>query len=461
MNRYTYLTLILLLVAACGKTEKEPLNIVVLVADALPADHLGFYGSEAPTSPNLDALALESAVFDDYHTVVPATLPSFLSLFTSRHPKDHGVPWNGGKPLEGLDTLGLAFGKAGYETAFFISSYCLASEFGTRRGFDLFEDRLVESVGLPSNKLIRNAADVSRAFLDWDQRRDRSKPCFAVVHYFDPHWPYQPPEAFARIFIDKDRDDLVASFPQIRKEREALEKSAGQPGEKAKHFRNLHLAEIRYMDHEIGKIIDTLKNRGNTLLVFTADHGETFWEHDDYFNHGLSVYNTNTRLPLLVWSPGLVEPGRRPAPCFSNIDLGPSLLSLIDAPVPQGFTGRPVPLLSAARDLEERPVYAEATKPHQVEKPGERSNLRKAKSVTMGPWKYIWTPWKEGMDELYLRHEDPMERNDLAADPGHERLMAQLKESLKAWAAEYEGVEGRENLSPEVLEKLEKLGYGK
>jgi len=463
----------LLLAAACaggcgdrsaGDGPAAGRNILLIVADALPADHLGCYGQERPTSPCIDALADESALFEDYHTVVPSTLPSFVSLFTARHPKDHGAPRNGCAPRKGLGSLAESLREAGYETAFFPSSYCLAARFGTKTGFEHFDEKLDKQSALPSNKLTRSARSVTDAFLGWLDRRDGGRPYLAIVHYFDPHWPYEPPEEFARLFVGADADKLDASFEEIRSARDVLARRDGTPGDEERLFRDLHLAEIRYMDSEIGRLLDKVDRDDSgedTVVVFTADHGETFWEHEDYFNHGLSVYNSNLHIPLLIRAPGIVEPSRYSRPRFSNIDLAPTLLGLAGVAVPDDFEGIDRQgLLTVGGSVDPAPIFAEATKPHSAETGAARPNMRKAKCVMAGPWKLIWTPWEEGRTQLFNLIDDPAERRNLAGESEYARLVDELRAILRAWARSSAG-SGPVEIPDAVQRELDKLGYGK
>jgi len=173
-------------------------NVILIVADALQADHLGCYGFDRPLTPVIDDLASGGTLFTDCNSVVPSTLASFTSLFTSRHTKDHGASRNGFQPLDGLPTLAGALSAGGYETAAFISSYAIHSDFKTDRGFDHFDERMTQSTILFDNKLIRSASDVTDAFMQWLAEREDDRPFFAMVHYFDPHFPYRPPKRFVR-----------------------------------------------------------------------------------------------------------------------------------------------------------------------------------------------------------------------------------------------------------------------
>jgi len=451
--------------AAPGRPDR---SVLVIVADALRADSLGCYGQSAPTSPNIDGLAAEGALFEECRTVVPATLPSFITLLTSLHPKDHGASGNGFPPANGLVYLGDAARGAGYETAFFASSFCVTSLFGTSQGFDHFDENLDSTAVLPFNKTIRTASSVTSSFLEWFEQRDGKKPFFAVVHYFDPHIPFVPPQEYAAMFLDDEKGPLSVDFRGIMKSKNDLKKRGGKPGENELRYRDLYRAEVRYMDAEIGKIVRALDRSdegARTIVVFTADHGQTLWDHDEYFNHTRQVYDSNIRIPLIFRAPGFVPQGRYNEPSFSNLDLAPTLLGLAGAAIPGEFAGRDLHCAVLGEKVKidsSGCFFSEAEK--FLSKGGKpvRPNYLAAKCVMKGSWKYIWTPHRENLEELYNVAADPQEKNNLAAAPEHAALVEELQGRLRAWAAEFAARPRRnEEIPPDALERLKALGYGR
>ena len=200
--RALLLCFVLALLPACGEAPSPAgkVNVLLVVADTLRADHLGCYGFDRPTTPRIDAFAREGVRFERFYTVVPSTLASFNSLLTSLHPKDHGAYRNGRRPDPALPRLPEILRRGGFETAAFVSSFCLSGRFGMARGFDRFDARFTRTTALKDNPEIRSARDVTNAFLSWLNRREEGRPWFALVHYFDPHWPYDPPPAAAARF---------------------------------------------------------------------------------------------------------------------------------------------------------------------------------------------------------------------------------------------------------------------
>lgn len=468
---------LLLALAAClhgcggpkdARTENRP-NILLIVVDTLRADRLGVYGYGHPTSPSLDSLAGRGVRLERFTAVAPSTLASFTSMLTGRYPHSHGVYRNGVVWPEGLEGMQSVFQRGGYETAAFVASYCLSSDFGISRGFDHFDEELTIAMEeLPQNKLIRHGAEVTSAVSRWlTEDVEDGQPFFAMVHYFDPHWPYAPPQPFDRVFDGEYQGPVTGSMEDLRRARLRLIRSGGRADADSNRLHALHLGEIRYTDEQIGSLVESLEKSGhteNTLVVVTADHGETFYEHPDYFNHGLTVYDSNIRIPLIAVGPGIIGHGRVIETAFSNIDLAPTLLEYVGLETPAGFEGRSffahltdeLPREATAT----RQLFAEATKPHFVEASQRWPNRLKARCIMSGRWKLIHTPWSDGRWELYDLLEDPDESRNLWRTPDGPPDLGALSTNLDAWSEIVPTTAGVEReISPEALERLRSLGY--
>jgi arylsulfatase A-like enzyme len=458
--------LALLSVPSCGSERGEPRSILLIVADTLRADHLGCYGYTRGTSPNIDRLAEEGTLFTRFYTVVPTTLASVTSLMTSLHPKDHKVSRNGFKIDPELPLVSEAFVEAGYDTAAFVSSYCLSSEFGMNRGFIHFDEEMKQSTVLKDNKLIRSAKQVTDRFLEWLDSRSREKSFFAMLHYFDPHWPYNPPPKVMHRFNARkaERRGELVSFRQAQMN---LKESKGNPGEFEKNLHSLYCAEIFNMDRQIGRILSRLEEAAmeeEVLVVFASDHGETFWEHKDYFNHGLSVYDTTINIPLIFRCPGWIPAAEQRDALLSMLDLGPTLCALSGIPAPKGFEGESfeeVLFDAGGSHLSDRPLFSEATWPVRAEEGAARPNLNKAKCIRQGDLKFITVPYaKTGRNELYNLSKDPFEKLNLIQEPEYRELSREMESMLLEWADRYRAGEGRAPaMDSETIEKLEELGY--
>ncbi len=291
--------------APAGATPGRP-NVFVFLVDTLRADALGFGGYERNTSPNLDRWAARGFVFTEATTPAGWTRPAVVSLFTGLYPASHGVQDKEHVGPPELLTLAEVFSAAGYETAAFVTNFAVDEQFGTMQGFERYRwfDKEVDS-GPTAPKALNYvpAGDIDaeiRAFLS----RDYERPVFAYVHTTDPHFPYLPPPAYLQWGADP---------------------------------RGLYDGEVRYTDTVIGGWLELLASRGlleNSIVVFTADHGEEFYEHGDD-GHGSTVFQECARVPLVFWAPGL-RPGTSEA-LVSLADIPPTLTEMAGVPAPPGF----------------------------------------------------------------------------------------------------------------------------
>jgi len=461
--------------------QPRPRSVLLVVADTLRADHMGCYGFKLPTSPRLDELAGEGMLFSDFNTVIPATLPSFSSLLTSRQPKDHGAGRNGFPLDDGHARLSEAFRDAGFETAAFVASYCVSAEFGIAEGFEHFDEEFTIDTGLPHNKLIRKADKISDAVIAWLRERDADRPFFAMVHYFDPHWPYDQPEPFRTTFCPAAAGDrTLGSIQNVLDARDYLTKG-GAPDRRCHDLHGLYCGSIAFMDQQIGRVLDAVEELGvveETLVVFTADHAETFWEHGDYFDHGLYVYDTNVRIPLIVRWPGGVAGDVTVETPLCTLDLAPTLLEMCGLEVPPVFEGLSFgDVLRGGGDVaaldravaagggegedhgRQRLLFAEACKPYDVEEGAPRLNFNKAKSVRKGQWKLVSVPFMQNRRELYDLNADPAETTNLIRNPAYRPVVTALSGELERWAATFSAGGPTGEMDEEARKKLEALGY--
>src|SRR5258706_2245582 len=183
-----------LLPACFGRFDPAHEDVVFIVVDTLRADHLGAYGYDRGTSPRIDAFASGATVFESAWSAAPWTLPSVMSIMPSRYPSSHRVENDGLKLASDVPTLAETMNKAGYATGGFVAHVYVSSAFGFDRGFEVFDDFGLSRPGYRLEAGMEPTADkVTDAALAWLGRQGR-KPVFPLVHYFDPHWPYDPPE---------------------------------------------------------------------------------------------------------------------------------------------------------------------------------------------------------------------------------------------------------------------------
>jgi arylsulfatase A-like enzyme len=336
---------------------------VLIVVDTLRADFLGAYGYAGGTSPHLDALAARSVVFDRAVAASALTAPSHASIMTSRYVREHSIGYlNGGTRLVGRPTLASVFRDAGYDTAAFISNSIIRSRVGLDAGFDLYDDALPDSERNRPYIFERTADGTTDRAVEW-LRRDAETPFFLWVHYQDPHGPYTPPEALAERF-DRPPRPGEKPLPLLDRQNGHLGIPAYQalPGLRyASQYRARYAAEIRYVDDELARLLDAIGERegeGGTVLLLTADHGESMGEGHYFFAHGHATTPDLARVPFLLSAPGL-KPGRSSA-LVHHVDVMPTLLDLAGLEAPPGLRGLALgPLVAAGRELPDRVVFTD------------------------------------------------------------------------------------------------------
>lgn len=448
--------------AGCGGTvEGGSPNVLLISVDTLRADQMGVYGYERPTTPRIDAFARDALVFDRAYTPASHTLPAHASLFTGLYPDSHAV-------LRAEDTLGpqvvtLAevLAGEGYASAGFANGGFLGPRHGLQRGFDVWDFRHDIEPARPGGErgVGRNAADTNRVVLSWIERQ-REPPFFVFVHYFDPHsdWRDEPYEAPSRF-----RDGLVHPRPERYRPGEGrygasrhllrLNRAgrALRPADR-EYVRSLYDAGVSYTDHHVGDLLDALRQRkllDDTLVVLVSDHGEEFHEHGRFLHE--QVYEELVRVPLIVRFPDAVRRGRplhgtRTGAVVGLIDVAPTILATVAAPIPPGVQGRDLhPLLEA-------PVG------------GGRTYARNWRGtqygVIDGPWKLVEHADGGGV-ALYDLRADPGETRNLA--DRHPDRALRLSRDLVTWR-ERARAEQVEPVAPVELDAdgraaLEELGY--
>jgi len=407
--------------AATTACHRQPPNILVVTFDTTRWDHVGYATGRKGLTPMLDALAARGSWFSTCVTPQPLTLPSHTSIFTGLYPFHHGVRNNGTYIVPERDvTLAERFRDAGYTTHAVISAFVLDSRFGLDQGFDSYDDDLS---GGPKQKMfmfkeVKAKQTAARAVRWLKQERNRDRPFFLWVHFFDPHADYEPPAEWA------------ARFP-------------GDP----------YQGEIAYADNSLGYILKELDDEqilDRTVVVFTADHGDGLGEHGES-THSLFVYESTTRVPLLFTGPG-VPKGKRVDQLVRTIDIAPTVLDLADLDVPDDLDGTSlVPVWKGRGDR--RTAYLET---FVTRLNFGWAELRAMRDATT---KVILAPRPEAYDLA----EDPGETHNFLAGggtmPGTGReLMRELRTIVKADPFTH-GEQQEGEVDQETRRKLASLGY--
>ena len=353
----------------------KPQNVLVYLVDTLRADHLGCYGYERDTSPNLDALAADGALFERCYAQAPWTRPSVATLFVGLIYSFHGATKISGLVPE-LETMAEHFLASGYQTAGFISNAQIHS-----KGLN-FEQGFTQFVAIEDELGASRAHSVHERVLPWlEQYRDA--PFFLYVHTLDPHAKYDPPEETLGAFGSNQYEGRLT--PKLTGSKNLADASP-LTDEEFEYVRALYDEEILYSDLEFGRLIARMKELDlyeNTTIIVLSDHGEEFYEHGDW-GHGGRLWQSLLHVPLIVKPAGEDRlRGLRVDDDVRLIDLYPTLSDLCDL----GETGHPlhgVSLLPLLREDEfEHPLDVIAQ-----EEPYLRSFARGGFKVIEEDWPY-------------------------------------------------------------------------
>lgn len=332
-------------------------DVVVVVIDALRADHLSAYGYERPTSPFIDELATGGVLFERAIAASPYSLPSHASLLSGLIPSGHGVEWLAYDAFRDGDypSIAEAMRDLGYRTgAFSANPFWFTRKQGFGRGFLRFEDiyhtpadmayRTVfgnnfQTVkfalgfeALPGRKLGTFNTD---RVIDW-ATADADRPFFAFINYFDVHAPYTPPQPYRSRFSDSPTPPGgILNWEVGRKGAMQL-----TPEQRQSEIDGYDGA-IAYVDAEIRRLLETLRAARpgrETLVIVTSDHGEAFGEHGGYL-HARSLYREELHVPLILNGPG-VPAGLRIDRPVSHLGIAGTILELVTGRPPTQFGER-------------------------------------------------------------------------------------------------------------------------
>jgi arylsulfatase A-like enzyme/cytochrome c-type biogenesis protein CcmH/NrfG len=394
-------------------------NVVLITIDTLRADHLGCYGYRRIKTPNIDALAADSARFAYAFTPVPVTLPSHSAMLTGTYPMLSGMhDFSANKLSPQQPTLAGALKQEGYVTGAVVASAVLDSRFGLNQGFEFYYDHFdfsrLEEANL--DEMERPANLVADQVLNWLTQNSQKK-FFLWMHLYDPHFPYHPPEPYASEYATHPYD-----------------------------------GEIAFADAQFGRLLRFLKDKGlyqNTIIVLSGDHGESLGEHGEK-THGFFIYNSTMHVPLLIHLPGNATSSTVDDP-VSLVDLMPTILSAARVNIPSQVQGRSLlPILRAEKSDRQRAVYGETFLPRI------HFNWSELRGAENAKYHFIDAP----RPELYDLSKDPSELKNLFSEKKAvaDEMRAQLAALIRDNSAGKELAQ-KTGLDPALMERLKSLGY--
>ncbi len=389
------------------------LNLLLITIDTIRADRVGYSGYDIKT-PHLDSLAFGGVRFMNAVCQVPLTLPSHASILTGTNPPFHRIKNNGTYYLkESFTTLAEILREREYHTAAFIGAFPLDSQFGLDQGFDIYDDNFRNPDHLKGYEPQRVAEQVFDSTASWFEKKSDKK-FFVWVHYYDPHLPYTPPSPFD------------------------------------KKYNSPYDGEIAYTDVYVGKLVQLLKKKDfyeKTLIVVVGDHGEGLGDHKED-THGIFLYDTTLKVPLLFHSPRVIPKGKPIKNQVRTVDIFPTILEILDIPVPEFSQGMSLIPVMEGKNLEIE-SYGETYLPLLA------CGWSELKSLRTNRFKFILAP----RTELYDLVKDPYEKNNLMDKREMSDQWRNKLEALERKNSSPKQEEPSRRLSPEDQEKLAALGY--
>lgn len=468
-----YLILLVLLGGTWWVWQARPARpvtpVIIYLVDTLRADRLSIYGYPVNTSPNLEAIAAESVIFERAYAPAPWTLPSVASLITSTFVCEHGLVTERKKLNSSIKTLAQHLNDIGYFTGGFYNNLYVGPLSGLDRGYEYFETRTNE-----------RAEDV-RDFLN----RAADRPFLFYLHSVEPHDPDRVPYAFIQKFGSVDLETRQAYHEALQhyNRLRTVDWVARQPpgttdnsNEQAEAFGDiaafrepvqiLYNAAVLYADDNLGDVVDILKQTGvwnKAVFIFLSDHGDEFAERGGW-GHDQSVYDELMRVPLIVHFPNHEFAGQRVSEAVSLVDVMPTIFDYLRVPELcehcRGDSLLPLLRQPTGREDSAPRVFAQRINEKRYNRESTQRHGDVNVVIQKDHWKAIWNDEVPSL-ELYDLRSDPSEQFDLSS--AHPAVALSLEQHAAAWLRECETQRRnpQEIYGPdqETIKQLRALGY--
>lgn len=449
--------------AATGSSAGKKPNILFLMTDQHRADCIGCDGNQVIKTPNLDRIAREGARFSQAYSTTPTCIPARAAILTGQSPWHHGQIGYGQVAERYPFELPRALNEAGYYT--FVIGKCHYHPQRNLHGFQgglLDESGREQSPGFKSDyrqwfKKVAPDKDpdatgvgwneyqskqyvlpeelhptrwMGDTAVDWIEKYDRDEPFLLKVSFARPHSPYDPPKRFWDMYDEDDMPepyvgDWAGEFAQG--DPKNLNSWRGDFGiEQAKKSRRGYYGSVTFIDEQVGRILKSLEDRGmleNTLILWTADHGDMLGDHHHWRKS--YPYEGSARVPMLVrWGKDMgidAERGQHIRQVVELRDVLPTFLDAAGAAIPESVDGDSVLKLIKGETSGWRKYI-------DIEHDVCYSNENNWAGLTDGKWKYVFYAF-DGNEQLFDMEKDRGELHDLSADPSYAN-------TLKYWRRE-------------------------
>jgi len=370
--------------------EMRRKNVLLIGVDTLRRDALSIYGGRNEISPNIDLLTDNAVIFERAWSQAPYTGPSFASMLSGLYPSGNSPTLARVHLPAQVDTIAERLIEQGFATHFVCSNPYLGTY---RSGFHQGSEGLWYGLQAPPHTTVEQAVE----FIGRTKERD----WFLFLHFIDPHGPYDPPIDLIEKLCDSN---YSGRYEREYSDMRTWRLSRSIPDEReVNRVHELYEAEVADVDIAIGNLFAYLDDNNlleDTLIIFAADHGEEFYEHERY-GHGQSLYDEMVHLPLMVWGDGFT-PGIRSDSLTANVDIVPTILKYTGTTIPDDLPGYPLQDILSTNAGRDRVILGEG-------------NLRQSfhhKFAVDWPYKVI-VNYFTGETKLYNLEDDPGELNNL------------------------------------------------
>lgn len=452
----------------CEQGRRRP-NLILISLDTTRPDHLGLYGYSRDTSPRLDAFARDGVVFEQALSVSAYTLPAHATMLTGVHPLGHGVVHPGhALDAPSLPLMARVLQQRGWATRAFTGGGYLSADYGFAAGFGAYgqrdplrgliaEDReLLLTRGGGQPRLDAVESQNWNTALSWIRERSEL-PFFLFLQTFAIHDYRSMGEQRGLFGGPADGEGVDVLRPLERQLREPY-------GVVDREQLQMYYDEaIALTDQQLGRLFDLLDELSlgdDTVVVITADHGESFGEHGsgavDLVGHNFGLWDEQVAVPLIIVAPGLAAARRRER--VSLVDLAPTMLELLDVPIPEAVQGRSLVgwLAGDSGAAQPSPALLDLS-----------SNQAQARALYSGRYKLVVGDTEARVtlpvptaQALFDLANDPGEQTDVAAD--HPDVLARIADDLALaveWMSLGARVPNEAELDEETLRQLQELGY--
>jgi len=436
-------------------------NVILISIDTLRADHLGCYGYKRDTSPAIDDLAEDSALFLNTYSSSPWTLPSHVSLLTSLHCMNHRVHYEDEKMDSSLVTLADLLRQKGFYCSAFTGGGFVNAAYGFSKGFDSYGQ---SSRGIHQ---IDGAEWICQSVLDWiDNHKDRD--FFLFIHTYQPHNPFSCPPPFNTMFLDDAAEWREIDLLTYIGGKEGIFKNLSE--RERENTISLYDAEIRYTDEKlIEPLLKKLKDTGlydQSMIILTSDHGEEFYDHHGW-EHGHTLYDELLKVPLIIKFPGSEFAREKIHTIVRLIDVMPTILDNLGLKRSgQNLDGKSLMPILKEKEIADRTFIAYKADnilnshiPQKISMNEEKIKLILNKKFTAEQHNFFLSPPPELVSiELYDLSKNSGEKKNIVDERSQiasrlVRLINDIYIKVKERKSE------KADIDKDLLEQLKALGY--